>query len=389
MSHTCSEVEALIDRRRGGLRESERLVIETHVAGCAACARTLAHMAAVGALMDGAPEALSSARRERAIAGAFAAAAQQPHAVRSRVGMWVLSGLVVAAAAAFVVLSRDLLRPAPESVAERTQIAAHEAPAAAAPPVEAPDDILVSPDADRHFAFLHAEVRVEKGATVRFIAADHALELLNGAVDVEVDPRPRAPFRVRTPHFWVDVLGTGFHVSSEGVEVRHGLVRVLATDGRELAAGLRAGEAFHYVEPAQQAASPALAEAKGSAVRIAPQRLLAEARAALARGDVGAAEQALNVAARAAHRKRDRAEVDTVGAECALVAGALADAQARYLAVSEAYVGLPAAENALFSAAKLARRRAQPDVTRALLTRYVARYPAGQFVREARALLAQ
>jgi len=387
MSQSCRDVEALIDRRRGGLRESERLVLETHVAGCKACARTLAQMRAVSALLDEAPGELSSARRERAIAGAFAAAAQKPSAASSSARVWVLSGLTCAAAAAIVLWSRGLSPPTGQPAPGRPQVSAQAGSTGAPRPVDAPENSVVSPAADQHFAFLHADVRVEKGASVRFHMADHELELLSGAVDVEVDPRPHLPFRVRTAHFTVDVLGTGFHVTPEDVEVRHGLVRVLAADGKELAAGLHAGEAFHYVESVQRAAPSVIAEVSNTPARVSPQRLLARARAALARGDLREAAQALEDAGRVAHRKRDRAEVDMVGAECALVSGALADAQARYLAVSEAYVGLPAAEIALFAAVKLARRRAQPDVARALLGLYVVRYPAGQFVREATALL--
>jgi outer membrane protein assembly factor BamD (BamD/ComL family) len=81
----------------------------------------------------------------------------------------------------------------------------------------------------------------------------------------------------------------------------------------------------------------------------------------------------------------DRAEALTLRAELALARGEKAQARAIYLEVSQRFAELPAGENALFAAA---RTQSDAEAAAKLLARYLARYPNGRFVDEAKKRLA-
>lgn len=372
MKRECREVEALLDRRRAGLSEPERLVIEEHLAVCSDCARLSAQLYGVLTVFDALPAELSAAQRERALGRAFEAAARpvKRGAVARSLWPW---GVALAAAAALLVWLRPALELGPAPVAVRPSVPKPAAPARAL----AGDEL--APGGER--AYAHARVRATTAATLRFSPVDGTLELSRGAVHVEVDPRPHAPFRVRTPALVAEVLGTVFDVSAAGVWVSHGHVRVSAPGGA-LLADLHAGE--HYglpeldgVQPAAEVpeARPAPSPAGAS---VPASRLLARARAALARRDVAGARALVGRAEAARPRRADRAEAGTLRAECALVERDLAAALAAYLAVSDAYGDLPAGENALFAALKLAERAGDARANE-LRERYRARYPRGRF----------
>ena len=75
-------------------------------------------------------------------------------------------------------------------------------------------------------------------------------------------------------------------------------------------------------------------------------------------------------------------------AEVAHASGALDLAVERYLAIAARFGALPAGESALYAAARIELRRSRASAARALLTRYLARYPAGRYADDARRELA-
>jgi TolA-binding protein len=64
--------------------------------------------------------------------------------------------------------------------------------------------------------------------------------------------------------------------------------------------------------------------------------------------------------------------------------GEFAQARAAFVRVADQFAPLPAAETALFEAARIEAEHGQPARARALLQRYLTRYPSGSFVIEAR-----
>ena len=89
------------------------------------------------------------------------------------------------------------------------------------------------------------------------------------AYTFSVDPEKHAPFRVRTPAFTVDVLGTVFEVRARSVHVTRGVVRVTAPDGTILAARVVAGETW-ALAPEQVAAKDATTPAATSPTTTSP-----------------------------------------------------------------------------------------------------------------------
>jgi FecR protein len=327
------------------------------------------------------PAELTPAQRERVLSRAFAAAERPVPRLSVARSHWPWVAALAAAAALLVWLAPRLsVGPAPLAQG-RPEL-----------PQLMPAPALEELPAGVERSFAHARVRATSAAQVRFSAADGTLELTRGGVHVEVDPRPHTPFRVRTTALVAEVLGTVFDVGEQEVAVAHGHVRVTSPSGRELA-DLHAGERYHLpahdpsaeplsapsggAEPAVEA--PVELPAQGtSEASVSAARLLARARAALARRDVASARALATRAELARPRRADRAEAGTLRAECALVEGELRGALAAYLAVSEAYGDLAAGENALFAAIKLAERSGDGRAA-ALRARYRERYPRGRF----------
>ena len=75
-------------------------------------------------------------------------------------------------------------------------------------------------------------------------------------------------------------------------------------------------------------------------------------------------------------------------ADVAQAAGALDRAVERYLAVATEFADLPAGESALYAVARIELRRSRTAAGRAVLVRYLARYPSGRYADDARRQLA-
>lgn len=393
MTRPCRETEAWLGQPASALSEAQRLSLEQHLGECRECHALHAMSRAVSTAVLGAHGELGTAARERAIASALASLGGAPSV---RPGPWWQRRSVVAALA----VAAGLLVAVTVTWRRGDELA------------------WVEGAGERSFA--HARVSSSRDAQLRFDAASSTLTLARGALEIEVDPRPHAPFAVQTASFRALVLGTSFHVDPERVIVRHGHVRVERA-GRTVA-DLHAGEryettprpkqsapAVHQPAAASSAASAAAPEPPASAApddlpatrrarrerrKLEPagrevdgappaSATLAEARAALAHDRIPEAQRLLALAEAAARAPSEHAEAGTLRAEIALRSNDRAGAIAAYLAVADHHERLASGENALFAAAQLSTAQA----ARTLFTRYLERYPSGRFAAQARARL--
>jgi ferric-dicitrate binding protein FerR (iron transport regulator) len=383
MTRPCREIEDWLGQAQARLSEAQRLSLEQHLGECSDC-RALHAMSRAVRELDAATE-LSVAARERAIGRAL----MSPGRSEPR-RAWLarsLAGVAVAAAALVLAFYTTLREPESawlEGAGTRT--------------------------------FAHASVTLSDDARVRFDARTSTLTLSRGALEVEVDPAPHAPFAVETASFRALVLGTSFHVDAERVIVRHGHVRVLRGDQQlaDLHAGgsydvQRAAVAAASAEPAPVEPAPierapieaapveaapvehvrpdakafaATESARAKPARVRPpdpRDVLAQARSALARDALDETRRLLASAESSARTAHDHAEAGTLRAELALRERDQAAAVRAYLAVATRYPELASGENALFAAAQLST----PEAARPLLERYLARYPQGRFAAQA------
>ncbi len=182
--------------------------------------------------------------------------------------------------------------------------------------------------------------------------------------------------RVITPRFHVVVIGTSFAVTHRQVEVYKGRVKVLTPSGAVLAERLEAGSRWSMVPVGTRAVAPVKKV-------VDTAKLLRQARAALAKHQVGPAREHLKTAMAQRLSPAASAEAGTLLAEAALIEGKLAQATELYLRVAERYRNLSAGQNALYAAARLAAKRGSKPVARKLFKRYLERYPKGRFRQEA------
>jgi tetratricopeptide (TPR) repeat protein len=206
----------------------------------------------------------------------------------------------------------------------------------------------------------------------------------------EVEPGRAAPFRVVAPDLEVEVLGTVFEVDGPEVRVERGRVRVTSAR-HDRSVELGAGERVRWDERAAldgpAAAASVASGAASASVDAAP--LLARARRHLAAREVEPARRLLGQVLSGSLTPSVEAEAQTLLAECALVAGDHDEAARRYAEVAKRHGDLPAGETALFAAAREAHASGRRPAARQLFEQYLARYPRGQFVAEARSRLSQ
>ena len=416
---TCVRARLRLQERGAGLSAADALRLEDHLAGCDECrsqAVLLDRLRGVAEQLDG---RLDSAARERAISGAFARVAQDSRRAPSPRPLQLAWGFAAfaAGAALFFALRSD------EQPGREPQPVAHEPAANAALELASTDGRVLSGSIEvagkvlqsgallragdealarggAELALAHAQVSLRADTVVRWDGSMSELALSAGSVLAEVDPSKHARFSVRTPRFRAVVLGTRFEVTLEGVRVERGLVQVVDLEGRVLAPGLRAGQSFTREpaaangetavppvranppsEPGEHSASAAKGTRPASALDV--NALLQRARTSLAARDARAARRTVDEALALRPAQAVRAEALSLRAECARVGGDVAAAVTQYLQVADGFGRLPAAQNALFAAARLEAERGRRDRAAELFARYLARYPDGSLAEDA------
>ncbi len=410
----CIPTELLLERKAPSLSHAERLRVETHLAECARCRREHGAMLGLLALVEQKLESsVKSNVQERAIARAMLRSREQSSVIDqvapagfrlARPWAW---GLAAATLATLLVvgsflrggsaarlgtaqvgqLSGDRVVVGSLSIAGK-QLAVDD-------PIPAHREL--HPEGALTVSLAHAKVSVRDVASMTWSPEDRVVSLRGGVADVSVDPSRHQSFRVVTPHFLVNVIGTEFRIASEHVTVTRGRVRVSSPSG-QLWAELGPGQSWSYVAPADGGelaqAAPAVqptepvevpagnrssADTKSPSAVSSATELLARARHRLAAGDTRAALIDLDAALAAGGSRGQQAEASTLKADCALVQGDARAAVRQYLDVSRRFSGLRAAETALFAAARTEANGGNKASAKKLLLMYREQYPAGQF----------
>jgi ferric-dicitrate binding protein FerR (iron transport regulator) len=418
-SLSCLHAGRLLDARASGLSDADKLRLEEHLEACERCSADAAVLRGIVALVD--PPPLRPSARERAIARALAAP-RRTLAARRRVAWAALpvaaaltTAVAVLVAIAVVWMGRPSEPPpiaggapardasddggANATTARVISGGARIGDRAVEPGATWPEGSVLRADSATSVAVGHAVVDLAPGGVAAWDAASATLTLEHGSAHVEVDPRPRLPFRVATATHHVDVLGTVFDVDGDGVRVAEGRVRVVDHATRGVVAELGPGESWsrapktmdRATEPAPSASSSA-ASGSAASVRTAapserPSDLLARARAQLAADRPADAEVLVQRALALPLVASERAEAQTLLAECARARGDEAEAARRYGEVASSFGDLPAGETALFAAARSEERAGRRTAAVALFRKYLTAYPDGRFRREASAHL--
>lgn len=385
---SCMRAGALVTRRALGLSISESLRLEEHLAQCEACRRDADMLSGVRAIAQSFDPELDASARARAVQRALRTRPQpeRAHVARS---MWAgaFAGAALTAAVAIaIVLNREAPSTAPHASTDTGADTGAGTRVAQEPALSEAERQLIEGETlhaqqATRVQLAHARIDLGANSVVRWNAQARELTLDEGKLTADVDPSAKRSFAVVARDFRAEVLGTRFAVTPESVVVEHGVVRVVDSAGTERAK-LRAGE--RYDHEAQTARAPKQAK-QAPREAVDGKALLREARTALAADELERAKLSIERALGARLGHADRAEALTLRAELALARGDKQQARTIYLDVSQRFAELPAGENALFAAA-----RTQPNAEAAakLLARYLARYPHGRFVDEAKKRLA-
>lgn len=364
----CMTAARLIDRRAAGLSEAERLRLEDHLAACMRCHQDAHLLERFAAVSEHAAVELGAPARERSIDRALrtpTAEIERPRAV------WKWP--VLAAAATAIVLAIGWWRLQPRD--------------------SLPPNVATTFSNPATLRLAHAQVTAAQASQLEWRPQESTVLLHAGSVDVAVDPAPHRPFRVRTPRFTVDVVGTEFHVDLDGVRVTRGRVRV--NDTTFVSAGESWSVPVAAVTPPEPQPEPALEPAPEPAPAEPVRKthgpsaahLLVLAREHIAAHDLAKADREIAQALAAHPSRAEQAEAATVRAERAQVAGDLDGAARRYIEAAAHYSDLPAGENALFAAARLEVKAKRNPRAIELLREYLRRYPSGRFRAEAQTRL--
>jgi TolA-binding protein len=386
----------LLQKRASGLDESEQLRLEEHLSQCEACDGESRALAALRDLALQAGSPLDDRARERAIQRAFDGGPRRlPDAERRPLPLLAAAAALALAAttALFALLPKDGSSPAGllafldgEPIGERV-LAGEIWESGRAIPAggEVRSGAVLRSERGARIDLGSAVLELATDTRIRWLKESSTVNLQAGVVRAEVETGNR--FQVATDRFLVIVAGTRFEVSRQGVEVHEGRVRVLSREGDLLIAALGPGQSWKR-EPVATAESETGQRSFGSLDDTGRQpppsgrALLELARRHLSGGKTDAARRAVKAALGGKLSRAQRAEADTLLAECSLVAGDRATAARRYLQVASRYPELAAAENALFAAARLRVENGQRTEALALLRRYIEKYPNGRFETE-------
>lgn len=404
----CTRAGFLTERRACGLNAAEALRLEDHLSSCERCAEQSELLAGLRTLATSNDFTLSSAMRERAMRSALSQAREARPSPSlgsgARFTLAVVGSLALAGAVALGLRSTTPSAPALSS--PKTHAAAAHTDRVLAGEVETDDSVARQGSAlaaattlraprGATLALAQATVVLAAGSEARWDATLRTLHLQTGSVFADVDESAHAQFTIATPRFTVLVLGTRFHVSLDAVSVERGRVRVVAPDGSVLAQAVSAGERYVYRETDRKGAKQVTEEPKPEARRTSTpvverrelSAVLREVREHLAARRLDQARTLLDQTAALPGTAKERADAMSLRADTALLAGDLDAAITSYLQTARRFRELAAGENALFAAARLEAERDRKAASAKLLERYLARYPHGRFVEEARSRL--
>jgi hypothetical protein len=399
------------------LPAGEAKLVAAHIGGCSHCREAYNRLQrAVAPLRDMPVQPVAAESRRRQIALALDAAPQ----ASQRALAWRYGLALGLAAAAMVIVAFFLVPPTSERVGVyvasgtlqgdgkvlttgEAVALGRELQATSGAVLVLSDGSRVQAERDCRFSVTHERGwrwRVERG-TLDIEAAKH---------------KPDEALTVITAEVVVRVVGTQFSVTRREGEGGHAQTTVSVREGSVVAVDpsrnervLQAGESAVWpievappkapVEKAGPAVTPA-AGLKSHAPKVAPPSrnrdsglthigVTQEIRDKIRRGDTRSARRLIDQT-RANHAGGSSllAELAVLEAEADLAEGKNAKAVERYLDTTLEFPTAPQAEAALFAAAELAAERPGTGYDAKLLLRdYLARYPTGQFVREAKSLL--
>jgi TolA-binding protein len=408
----CARTLILLERRISGLEEPDRLLLEEHLASCKACRRDQDALDRIVSLTEAAAQPLRDSARERAIERAF----ERPRPLREQKPVRLPGWRRVAMAAALVLVTVVVLvfalrdrsqalrggglarftigqmepAPRPSLVGGSVQIQGRVAPA----PASIEPEAVFSAEQTATLVANRARLELRAGSQASFSKDARTLRLKRGSVRVELDapnlPTENARFNVATDRFRVEVVGTVFEVELDKVRVIRGKVRVVDAETNRALANVAAGQS--WTPPGSGKAEPAVTPSAAASTTgqrgVVVGELLGQARGAIAKGDTRTARAAIAKVLAAKTSRAERAEAETLLAECALVEGDHKSAARSYARVVREHSGTPAAESALFAAARSELEAGHPDRAKQLFQIYLARHPDGRFSKEARARLA-
>ena len=369
---SCRATREWLHRDAASLDEAQRLHLDDHLASCAECRGDRERLRLVREVGTSLPVPPAGARDySRAIARALVAARPEaravtiegaPHREPAPRRFWLLPVLAaaVAAAALLVVLSRDHGR-----LEGRVVHVDRSAPVVPAPPVAdvVADGVLTGP---AKVELPSLRVALAEQTQVRWTSNDRLIVIEQGKIEIDASG---APARVITQRFEVELTDTDASIDKSGVRVRRGTARVVDRS-RKLLAQLEAGSDW---QPAEPTGKP----------RTKPANI-AQARTQLEAGQHADAERTAEAVLARPLSHAEEAEARMFLADLAQATGNLAVAVSRYETVATKFADLPAAESALYAAARIEARRGRVDAARALFDRYLQTYPNGRYAGDVR-----
>jgi hypothetical protein len=198
----------------------------------------------------------------------------------------------------------------------------------------------------------------------------------SGTLDVDAPAGGRA--RVAAPRFAAELDDADATISPTAVRVRRGQVTLFAPSSETVLARVEAGGEWTLPDPARPPRTPDPARTATVA------ELMAKARRQFAARAYADATRTVEDALALSPRRSDEAEARIFLGDIAQATGDLALAARRYAAVADTFSGEPAAESALYAAARIELRRGRTAAAHALLARYLDRHPAGRYADDVR-----